>query len=106
MRAGSYGSSDLWMANRSSVNNPWSKPINLDYGINSEVGEYWPALSADGQILYFSRGIGSKDVHLARRDGDGWTAPQPLPIESWWTPDTGLDGRAMLVRKYHEVSTR
>ena len=48
-------------------------------------GETFPSLSADGEILYFSRvkdgrGWSEQQIMWARWDGDGWGEPQVLPF--------------------------
>jgi Tol biopolymer transport system component len=54
-RVGGRGDGDLWMANRSSKENPWSKPVNLGSEINTEGREWGPAISSDGLKLRYTR---------------------------------------------------
>jgi Tol biopolymer transport system component len=76
--------SDIWMSTRASVDDPWSAPQRVPGGINSERAEFSPALSADGNALYFAseRG-GSVELWVARRGERTreWGAPEKLGID-------------------------
>ena len=52
-RDGGYGSTDIWVAKRETLSDPWSEPINLGPTINT-TGESAPSISADGLVLFFS----------------------------------------------------
>jgi len=69
-REGGSGGMDLWMTRRSTIDGPWSEPVNLGPTINSKAGEHSPEISPDGRSLFFS----------SNRDGgygdiDIWQAP-------------------------------
>ncbi|MCX5644288.1 MAG: protein kinase [Phycisphaerae bacterium] len=66
-RPGSYGLSDLWMARRASLSDPWQTPVNLGPLVNGPASECMPCISADGRTLYFQ----------SARSGDWacWQAP-------------------------------
>jgi len=75
-RAGGAGGQDIWASTRSSVSDPWSAPVNLGPGVNTELGESRPALSADARQLLFGRagpvgtgegGTGASDIYVTRR---------------------------------------
>jgi hypothetical protein len=69
-RAGTLGGQDLYVATRASTADPWSAPANLGGAINQAAGETRPALSWDGQTLYFGRAPGpegSSDIYVAAR---------------------------------------
>ena len=54
-------------------------PIPLGETVNSELGEYAPVISADGQLLLFCRNMGNnEDIYAARREGETWGAPYPI----------------------------
>jgi Tol biopolymer transport system component len=67
-RPGSQGP-DIYSATRSSVHDPWSKPVNLGPAVNSAFGETRPSLSWDGTTLYFgsTRFGGQSDVYVTTR---------------------------------------
>jgi Tol biopolymer transport system component len=63
------GSSDLWMATRASVDEPFATPVPLDE-LNTSADEWDPTVTADGRIIVFARGprngIG-RDLFIAER---------------------------------------
>ena len=76
--------SDIWVSTRARADDQWSAPQRVSGGINSERAEFSPALSPDGNRLYFAseRG-GSVELWVATR-GDHtqeWDAPEKLGTE-------------------------
>ncbi|MHC4517188.1 MAG: LamG-like jellyroll fold domain-containing protein [Planctomycetota bacterium] len=73
-RPGGYGSTDIWMARRITIDAVWGEPVNLGPIINSSSRDNAPAFSADGSMLYFysDRAGGFGDFDL-------WQAPV-IPI--------------------------
>ena len=75
---------DIWVARRGDVNDPWGAPENLGATINSDAGENFPRISADGQQLYFqsSRNTagsrGGSDLWVSRWEGSAWGPPENL----------------------------
>lgn len=76
-RTGGVGNEDLWVSTRASVQDPWSIPVNLDADItnpvvNSAYFDGAPALSWDGQTLYFFSqrpgGSGGSDLYMSTRE--------------------------------------
>jgi hypothetical protein len=65
---------DLWFARRTAAG--WDRPLNLGPGVNSEMVERSPSLSARG-TLYFVRG---DRIFSAARAGDDYPASAPLPL--------------------------
>lgn len=58
------------------------KDVELLPFCTEDVSYGHPALSADGQTLYFAAdlagGQGGKDIFMVKREGDGWSAPKNL----------------------------
>ena len=61
----------------------WSEPVPVPFGVERDEA---PFMSEDGSLLLFSsrrRMPGSwdrsEDIWLTRRQGDGWSDPEPLP---------------------------
>ncbi|TKJ37012.1 MAG: hypothetical protein CEE38_08905 [Planctomycetes bacterium B3_Pla] len=52
-RPGGYGSWDIWVTMRATINDLWAEPMNLGPTVNSQYYEGMPAISADGSTLYF-----------------------------------------------------
>jgi outer membrane protein OmpA-like peptidoglycan-associated protein/tetratricopeptide (TPR) repeat protein len=67
------------------------KFVNIGYGINSELDEYWPVLTADDQILYFTRKLVksedkrlgmnrfNEDVFYSVYENDQWSTAESVP---------------------------
>jgi hypothetical protein len=51
---GGKPSPDIWVSTRASTSDPWSVPVNLGPVINSPFDDGRPALSFDGETLYFA----------------------------------------------------
>lgn len=80
-RQDGLGSCDLYFTE--SVNGEWTKPRNIGTPINTRGWESQPALSADGNTLYFvserGGGLGGRDIWLSRKQTDGsWSNPENL----------------------------
>ena len=54
-RPGGYGDTDMWLARRTSVSDPWGPPVNLGSNANSPAYDAWARVSPDGSTLYFFR---------------------------------------------------
>jgi outer membrane protein OmpA-like peptidoglycan-associated protein/Tol biopolymer transport system component len=69
------GSCDLFYTKK--IGSKWINPINLPGGVNSSHWESQPSLSADGQTLYFVRGLrgkntnGNSDIYVSHLQNDG-----------------------------------
>jgi len=69
-RPGGSGGQDLWMTRRSTIDGPWSEPVNLGPTINSGKWEVEPEISPDGRSLLFCSGRGG-----GHGDFDIWQVP-------------------------------
>jgi hypothetical protein len=88
-RSGSLGGSDIWVSQRSSVDEAWGPPTNIGAVVNSTADETSPNISRDGHWLFFmSRRPGSQanpagvvgfDIWVSYRvhvqDDFDWQAP-------------------------------
>lgn len=55
------------------------KPVNLGAAINTKDREYFPALTADGNNLIFSRTVnGNEDFYVAHKVKNAWSTAKPL----------------------------
>ena len=90
-RPGGYGVVDIWVASRTTTNDEWGEPVNLGPVVNSTAGDYYPCLSPDGLVLFFSDydnpssrfrpgGHGYSDMWMTRRKStaDPWEEPVNL----------------------------
>jgi len=88
-RPGGFGSFDIWVSQRASVDDPWGPPHNLGPTINTAAREQAPSLTIDGHHLYFFSdrpgGFGGTDLYVSRRhdkrDDFGWGPPENLGSE-------------------------
>jgi hypothetical protein len=95
-RSGGFGSWDLWVTTRPTVDDNWDTPINLGPTLNTSGEDNWPGISPDGLLLFFgsnrSGGSGSWDLYMARRatTKDPWGPPMNLgPMVNSTTWETG-----------------
>ncbi|MBN2271003.1 MAG: protein kinase [Sedimentisphaerales bacterium] len=74
-RPGGFGGDDIYITRRSSIDQPWSKPMNLGSAVNSPMLDWHPCLSPDGSMLIFQSdrqgGLGEFDL---------WQAPI-IPVQ-------------------------
>ncbi len=89
---------DLWLTKRATTNDDWGEPVKLGPIINSDyTEEFYPAISADGLLLFFSSGyirperarpggLGASDLWVTRRatKDDDWGTPVNIgpPVNS------------------------
>ena len=89
------------------------KPENLGPEINTELSEYGPRISPDGETLYFVRaddpdGMGKSDIYVSTLDAEGkWTkavnAGAPLNHESYnMVYGISQDGRRLLLHNSYQ----
>ena len=83
-RPGGSGGSDLWVAMRETIEDPWGTPVNLGPTVNSPYNEGSPSISPDGLALYFDDypnprpgGVGGVDI---------WVTTRPTVSDPWGTP--------------------
>lgn len=70
-RPGGTGGYDIWVIHRAAVG--WHAPTNLGPSINTEFNEYGPALTPDGETLYFASNRPQPDDR-DQPNPDGWPA--------------------------------
>ncbi len=103
-RPGGYGSDDIWVTSRTTVNDPWESPVNLGPVVNSSASEDVPFVSSNGLLLFFSEninsplrpgGFGNIDIWLTRRASisNPWGTPVNLgPIVN----TASIDAQALI----------
>jgi outer membrane protein OmpA-like peptidoglycan-associated protein/tetratricopeptide (TPR) repeat protein len=80
-RPDGFGSCDLYVSHKSGNN--WDAPFNLGAVVNSSSWDSQPAVSPDGNTLYFVSnrpgGIGGYDIWKTTLNGEGeWSKPENL----------------------------
>jgi hypothetical protein len=92
------GRRDLWMTRRSTIDGPWSEPVNLGPTINGDRWENQTEISPDGRSLLFCSNrregrVGGHDIWQASIDpvvdlnGDGIVdaADMVIVVDHWGT---------------------
>jgi len=79
-RPGGLGNSDLYVTQRTAIDQPWGEPQNLGSAVNGPMYEYHPLISADGLSLYWAFGGYSTNIRMSRRTTteDPWGPMIPL----------------------------
>jgi hypothetical protein len=74
------GGMDLWESRRKDLQSPFSEPVNLDSGVNSDFQERGPWLSADGlTLLFVTRPATAKNLTQTEEETgvELWLAQRP-----------------------------
>ena len=96
-RPGGYGDTDIWMATRASVSDPWGEPMNLGPPINTSAIDAHPNISADGSTLYFSSTgadlwkVSIEPVVDLNSDGIVDSADMCIIVDHWGTDNSLCD---------------
>jgi Tol biopolymer transport system component len=75
---------DIWIVEKNGES--WSKPVNIGAPVNTRENEFYPSVSANGNLYFtanYPRGKGKEDIYLARWERDHWAEPLSL--------DTGVN---------------
>jgi hypothetical protein len=72
---------DIWFIERKNKNSPWSEPVTIGKPVNSDLNEFYPTLSDNGN-LYFTMesptGMGKDDLYFSKWENGKHTEPQLL----------------------------
>ena len=81
-RPGGLGGIDIWVARRSSPDEPWGAPQNVGAPINTEANDFCPTIDRNDHSFYFvsnrAGGCGGADLYVSRRRPGGWDEPRNL----------------------------
>ncbi len=71
----------------------WSAPVNAGPTINSKHADAVCSVSADGsEIVFIQDGMSRNNLLLrAKRTGSGWSEPEPMTIENYYSDDPYVD---------------
>ncbi len=87
---------DIWMVERTTVNDIWSRPMNIGAPVNSEENEFYPSIAASGNLYFTSDGKGSKgkdDIFISKIINGKYQSPQNLSDS---VNSTGYEFNAMI----------
>jgi len=102
-RPGTYGSSDIWLSKRATLEDDWGMPVHPGPPVNTTASDSSPNISADGSILCFhsnrAGGIGSDDlwqasiIPIVDLNGDGIVdaADMCIVVDHWGTDSQFCD---------------
>ncbi|MHC4558748.1 MAG: protein kinase domain-containing protein [Planctomycetota bacterium] len=85
-RPGGYGSADLWLTTRETIDDDWGKPVNLEFPVNSVLNEGVPRISADGLLLFFSGAAYGPFRSNGHGYADLWVTTRATPSGTWSKP--------------------
>jgi hypothetical protein len=94
-RPGGQGGLDIWLSRK--VDGEWQTPVNLS-AVNSPSSEGWPALSPDGNELWFTRDFG---VWRSRRVSGDWGAPELIVSSLAGEPSLDQFGNLYFVHHFY-----
>jgi hypothetical protein len=83
-RSGGYGSWDIWVSTRKTIDDDWGAPTNLGPSVNTSRNDGCASISGDGLELYFNSyragGYGYFDIWVTTRQtkDDSWGQPTNL----------------------------
>ena len=69
---------DIWYVERKTINENWSKPINLGLPINTEKDEFYPSVALNGNLYYTSdneNSLGKDDIFVSYWKDNSYTNP-------------------------------
>lgn len=73
---------DIWYVERASLQENWSKPINIGNPINTEHGEFYPSIAENGNF-YFTRDNPTlkrkDDIYVSIFENGSYSEPKELP---------------------------
>lgn len=100
-KEGGKGKLDIWVMKKNS-DGTWAKPTNLEI-INSGNDEGWPAISPDGQELFFTRTyLGTPAIYKSKKVNGEWN--QPKLIISQFAGEPTIDNQGNIYFVHHFYS--
>ncbi len=93
-RPGGKGGLDIWFSQRQ--DGAWQEPVNVA-AVNTPAGEGWPALSPDGNELWFTRSYG---IWRSQNVNGAWQAPAQIVASLAGEPSVDAQGNLYFVHHY------
>lgn len=72
---------DIWYVTRKSKTHPWSTPKNIGAPINTNANEFYPSVTAKGDLFFtaqYANTKGKEDIYVSRRVNGQYTTPVSL----------------------------
>jgi hypothetical protein len=86
VRDGGLGRDDIWVTTRATHNDPWTASVNLGPPVNGPESESFPALSADGLLLFFNDQSAGPFRAGGYGGADLWVSMRKTADDRWGTP--------------------
>ncbi|NQU85529.1 MAG: PD40 domain-containing protein [Mariniphaga sp.] len=95
---------DIWMAQR--INDGWSEPKRLNENINTNEGEWHPAVSSRGDLYFASArkgGLGNGDLYIAKIENGNYSKSENIGAilnteHNEWDPYIDPKGRYIIFK--------
>ncbi|MEW6717551.1 MAG: hypothetical protein AB1345_08615 [Chloroflexota bacterium] len=94
-RPGGQGKMDIWLSKK--VNEEWQEPINVA-SVNTPDDEGWPAISFDGEELWFYRNYG---IWRSKKQNGEWQEAEQIVSTLAGEPSLDKDGNLYFVHYYY-----
>ena len=95
-RAGGMGKMDIWVSQK--VGGEWGQPGNIQ-AVNTADSEGWPALSSDGNELWFSRNYG---IWRSMKANGEWQTPEQIVSPLAGEPSLDAAGNLYFVHHFYK----
>jgi hypothetical protein len=102
-RHGGSGNLDIWASTR--IGEEWGEPVNVA-AVNTPENDGWPALSPDGDELWFLRTyFGTPAIYRSKLIYGEWGAPELIISQFAGEPSVDEEGNLYFVHHYYRDNT-
>lgn len=102
-RPGGAGGLDIWASTR--AGEKWGEPVNIA-AVNTADNEGWPALSPDGDELWFHRTyLGTPAIYVSQLVDGEWGTPELIISQFAGEPSVDEEGNLYFVHHYYRDNT-
>jgi hypothetical protein len=95
-RSGGKGNLDIWVSQK--IDGEWGEPVNVD-AVNTADSEGWPALSPDGNELWFTRNYA---IWRSKKVKGAWQAAEQVVSPLAGEPSLDANGNLYFVHHFYE----
>lgn len=69
---------DIWYVQRTEIDSPWQKPINIGSPVNTAFDEFYPCITTNENLYFTSErktGLGYDDIYVSKQNGNNFSEP-------------------------------